>query len=161
MDGLGRDRDDSIHLAYGLVPESFPLEDSGEEEMQSDISDDEEAMVAVERPPPEAEEVSPRVPILSALPPPPLPLSPVSNPSSPVRKRARTSVWEPPAHVPPFLPPFPISKDSSVPNSPEQPPPLELSPQPHQLGTKPLSRCPSIDLNILFRLSNTSTLFTI
>ncbi|KAF4588952.1 hypothetical protein EYR40_010508 [Pleurotus pulmonarius] len=39
--------------------------------------------------------------------PPTLPLSPVSNPGSPSRKRARTASWKAPQHVPNFLPPFP------------------------------------------------------
>lgn len=56
---------------------------------------------------------------------PPLPLSPISNPSSPSRKRARTSNWEPPEHIPDFLPPFPTVSDdipvstSDVPLTPQ------------------------------------------
>ncbi len=46
-----------------------------------------------------------------------LPLSPISNPSSPSRKRLRTLDWQPPPHVPEFLPPFP---------SMDAPPPAEL-----------------------------------
>lgn len=41
---------------------------------------------------------------------PTLPLSPVSNQSSPSRKRIRLQRgWDPPSHVPDFLPPFPSS----------------------------------------------------
>lgn len=50
---------------------------------------------------------------------PPLPLSPVSNPSSPSRKRPRTANWKPPSHIPVFLPPFPsIEPAPSIPPSP-------------------------------------------
>lgn len=66
---------------------------------------------------------------------PPLPLSPISNPSSP-RKRARTANWKPPSHVPAFLPPFPSSAEplpSSIPSSPKtlaEMQPTELMPPP-------------------------------
>ena len=61
---------------------------------------------------------SPRLPS-----PPPFPLSPVSNPaSSPSRKRQRTAGWQPPEHVPNFLPPFP----TAAPPSPVSPPPPPL-----------------------------------
>lgn len=42
---------------------------------------------------------------------PPLPLSPISNPSSPTRKKSRVSNWEPPSYIPYFLPPFPTTMD--------------------------------------------------
>ncbi len=38
---------------------------------------------------------------------PTLPLSPISNPATPPRKRPRTSNWDAPSYVPDFLPPFP------------------------------------------------------
>ena len=50
---------------------------------------------------------------------PPLPLSPISNPSTPRRKRPRSSGWNPPPHVPDFLPPFP---SYSLQHSPSPPP---------------------------------------
>ena len=50
-----------------------------------------------------------------------LPLSPVSIPSSPSRKRPRTG-WNAPAHIPDFLPPFPVPKEHSEPPSPENTP---------------------------------------
>jgi hypothetical protein len=54
-----------------------------------------------------------------------LPLSPISNPSSPPRKRPRTSNWDPPEHIPDFLPPFPtISDDTPV-------EPVDVAPTPH------------------------------
>lgn len=52
---------------------------------------------------------------------PTLPLSPVSIPSSPSRKRPRIE-WDAPAHIPDFLPPFPVPKEYSVPPSPENTP---------------------------------------
>ena len=64
-------------------------------------------------------------PAVRRPPTPPLPLSPVSNPSSPPpRKRARTAAWSPPEHVPDFLPPFPA----------EQEPPRAASPHPTAPG---------------------------
>ena len=50
-----------------------------------------------------------------------LPLSPVSIPSSPSRKRPRTE-WSAPAHIPDFLPPFPVPKEHSDPPSPDNAP---------------------------------------
>lgn len=55
---------------------------------------------------------------------PPLPLSPISNPSTPPRKRPRTAHWQPPPHIPDFLPPFP----SHTPRHTPSPPPLSLPP---------------------------------
>ena len=49
---------------------------------------------------------------------PTLPLSPISNPATPPRKRQRTANWSPPPYVPDFLPPFPT--DSSRHGSAEQ-----------------------------------------
>lgn len=53
---------------------------------------------------------------------PPLPPSPISNPSTPVRKRPRTASWRPPSHVPEFLPPFPTDSPRHSPS----PAPLDL-----------------------------------
>lgn len=50
-----------------------------------------------------------------------LPPSPISIPSSPSRKRQRTG-WNAPAHIPDFLPPFPVPKEHSEPPSPENTP---------------------------------------
>lgn len=49
---------------------------------------------------------------------PPLPLSPISNPSSPIRKRRRSLDWNPPAHIPDFLPPFPTTTSATESTSP-------------------------------------------
>ena len=46
---------------------------------------------------------------------PTLPLSPISNPATPPRKRARTSNWSPPPYVPDFLPPFPTDTSRNEP----------------------------------------------
>ncbi|OSX57908.1 hypothetical protein POSPLADRAFT_1155377 [Postia placenta MAD-698-R-SB12] len=53
---------------------------------------------------------------------PPLPLSPISNPSTPPRKRPRTSSWRPPSYVPDHLPPFPTNSppQSPFPRSPTE-----------------------------------------
>jgi hypothetical protein len=74
---------------------------------------------------------------------PPLPLSPISNPSSPTRKRRRSSNWEPPEHIPGFLPPFPsLSEDSSplpldqVPSPPTAHPIKPLVTQPSQIKSE-------------------------
>lgn len=53
---------------------------------------------------------------------PPLPLSPISNPATPPRKRQRTAKWSPPPHIPAFLPPFPTDTPRPTPT----PPPQEL-----------------------------------
>lgn len=53
---------------------------------------------------------------------PPLPLSPISNPSSPNRKRARISNWEPPEYIPDFLPPFPTVSDETPLSTSDVPP---------------------------------------
>ena len=58
---------------------------------------------------------------------PPLPLSPVSNPTSPTRKRPRTESWKPPPHIPSFLPPFPVERSSPEPEFLSLPPPGEPS----------------------------------
>ena len=58
---------------------------------------------------------------------PPLPLSPVSNPTSPTRKRPRTESWKPPSHIPSFLPPFPVERSSPEPEFLSLPPPGEPS----------------------------------
>lgn len=49
------------------------------------------------------------------------PPSPVSIPSSPSRKRPRAE-WNAPAHIPDFLPPFPVPKEYSEPPSPDNAP---------------------------------------
>ncbi|KAH9976743.1 hypothetical protein BGW80DRAFT_1456843 [Lactifluus volemus] len=58
---------------------------------------------------------------------PPLPLSPVSNPTTPTRKRPRTDSWKPPPHIPSFLPPFPVERSTPDPDSLSLPPPASPS----------------------------------
>lgn len=58
---------------------------------------------------------------------PPLPLSPISNPSSPSRKRPRTANWKPPSHIPAFLPPFPSMNTEPPPSIPPSPNDLQLA----------------------------------
>ncbi|EJD04905.1 uncharacterized protein FOMMEDRAFT_166651 [Fomitiporia mediterranea MF3/22] len=43
-----------------------------------------------------------------------LPLSPISNPSSPSRKRPRLASWNPPSHIPEYLPPLPLARNGDV-----------------------------------------------
>ena len=45
---------------------------------------------------------------------PTLPPSPISNPSTPPRKRQRTDSWDPPDYVPDFLPPFPTESSRRI-----------------------------------------------
>jgi Wiskott-Aldrich syndrome protein len=141
MDGLKQDRDDAIHLTFTPVSEHMFLE----EQEESESGDSEETAKSIEK-------MAVDSPIMKehariAYTPPPLPLSPISNPASPARKRARHASWEPPSHIPEFLPPFPVPKDNSAPNSPEQPPPFELPPQQHPIlgkNDKPLSPLPQV-----------------
>ncbi|KAF8621464.1 hypothetical protein AX15_007758 [Amanita polypyramis BW_CC] len=117
-EGLRQDRDDRLHLTYAPYE---PLEESDEESVAEadQMEVDEEAPLPIAPP----KWLSPRPPSLL-----PLPLSPVSNPtSSPSRKRPRTAGWQPPEHVPNFLPPFP----TATPPSPVSPPPPEA--EEHQM----------------------------
>jgi hypothetical protein len=66
--------------------------------------------------------------------PPSSPPSPISNASSPSRKRPRLSNWDPPSHIPDFLPPFPVipsehanEMEQVAPESPQLPP-VQLPP---------------------------------
>jgi hypothetical protein len=81
---------------------------------------------------------------------PPLPFSPISNLSPPSHKRPRMASWQPPPHVPDFLPPFPTTVDS--PPSPV----LISSPKPGQ--SKPLP-APTVDAKVenLLTLAQTIT----
>jgi Wiskott-Aldrich syndrome protein len=83
--------------------------------------------------------------------PPPLPFSPISNLSPPSHKRPRMASWQPPPHVPDFLPPFPTTVD----NPPS--PVLISSPKPDQ--SKPLP-APAVDAKVekhLLTLAQTIT----
>ncbi|KAF9451317.1 hypothetical protein P691DRAFT_699504 [Macrolepiota fuliginosa MF-IS2] len=134
--GLRQDRDDAIPLQF--QPYDVVEYDSEEEDEDIDMEvlesiltrpngirdeDEDDAMVV------DTHLVRSPSPLERKTPPPrqstpPLPLSPVSNPSSPSRKRPRTANWKPPPHIPSFLPPFPsINTDPplSVPASPHDP----------------------------------------
>jgi hypothetical protein len=132
--GLRQDRDDAIPLHFAPLSDSLLLDEGDEDDEPGNDplrkSDDVEALdvftgeLCWER-----MEISngPRGRPSS----PSLPLSPISNPSSPVRKRARTSSWEPPVYIPNFLPPFPsetidLSSPEPVP-LPQQPPQSSLT----------------------------------
>ncbi|KAI0087594.1 hypothetical protein BDY19DRAFT_954514 [Irpex rosettiformis] len=136
--GLREDQDDAIPLVYGPVPdeallepefsESESEEEEQEEQMETNASLD--LKMALDSEPVQEQSVpileekrdermaSPR-PLT-----PPLPLSPISNPSTPPRKRLRTAHWQPPPHIPDFLPPFP----SNTPRHTPSPPPMALPP---------------------------------
>ena len=136
--GLREDHDDAIPLVYGPVPDEALFEpelseSESEEEEQDDLAESKEIIkengnvdseMVQESYAPVLEEkrdermASPR-PVT-----PPLPLSPISNPSTPPRKRPRTAHWQPPPHIPNFLPPFP----SDTPRHTPSPPPMVLPP---------------------------------
>ncbi|KAJ3512170.1 hypothetical protein NLJ89_g3678 [Agrocybe chaxingu] len=127
-DGLRQDRDDAIPLEYMRCPTPLLEElDSGDEQ---DSEEDGEGETDGGSHPEDHQltngmDVDDPLVAISALPrkrppsrptTPPLPLSPVSNPSSPRRKRPRRTGWEPPAHIPNFLPPFPSVSDDTPPS---------------------------------------------
>ncbi|KAF9029534.1 hypothetical protein BDZ89DRAFT_1065316 [Hymenopellis radicata] len=115
-EGLKQDLDDAIPLHYA------PFEGIEEQDEEDDYEDDH---MSVDDEVPSAETRMDEddmyadidVPMGETRVRPILPLSPISNPSSPSRKRLRTLDWQPPPHIPEFLPPFP---------SMDAPPPAEL-----------------------------------
>ncbi|RDB23589.1 Serine/threonine-protein kinase STY46 [Hypsizygus marmoreus] len=133
-DGLRQDRDDTIPLVYAPYT---PLSDYSDDEDQMEEEEDGDAdarhavaadLMDIDMPPPPRSTIPfghiPEAPRIST---PPLPLSPVSNPSSPSRKRPRKASWQPPPHVPDFLPPFPTTEAPPSPiliQSPEPTQPL-------------------------------------
>ncbi|KAL0952315.1 hypothetical protein HGRIS_006600 [Hohenbuehelia grisea] len=136
-DGLRQDTDDAIPLVYAPLDSPLPSEDEEESDQE-----EQDAVMDVDAPSfslPDAEQnvLGPETvpltrkdepPIPRVASPPPLPLSPISNPSSPARKRLRTASWKPPSHVPDFLPPFPtVEEPVSRQHSPRIPP-LQLPP---------------------------------
>lgn len=144
LEGLRQDRDDAIPLQFARCPSAgIDDDDQWESDEEDEVAIDDErfshslhAMDEDMLSPGISAIVRKRSPSRQSSP--PLPLSPISNPSSPVRKRPRSSNWEPPEHIPDFLPPFPsISEDSS-------PPPFDRVPSPpiaHSI--KPLPTQPS------------------
>ncbi|EIW56562.1 uncharacterized protein TRAVEDRAFT_30048 [Trametes versicolor FP-101664 SS1] len=135
--GLAGDLDDRIPLHWGPVPDDLPSEEEEESDfdevetpdgqsvhaevkMADHHSEDEDVTMG------EPEIVPPKDPLTRPPPTPPLPLSPVSNPSSPPpRKRQRTAGWHPPEYIPDFLPPFPTHGPQRTPSP--QPPTSDLA----------------------------------
>ena len=145
LEGLRLDRDDAIPLQYTRCPSAGIDEDDDQWESDEEDgipTDDDRLSHSLHAM--DEDMLSPRITALMHKRPPsrqsspPLPLSPISNPSSPMRKRRRSSNWEPPEHIPDFLPPFPsMSEDSS-------PPPLDRVPSPPTAHSiKPLPTQPS------------------
>ncbi|EMD35094.1 hypothetical protein CERSUDRAFT_107100 [Gelatoporia subvermispora B] len=139
--GLREDRDDAIPLVYGRVPTPALSEDDEEASEEEDADADADAEAEIDAEMGTQETVSSTVAMdvdatrerptraKSPLTPPaspPRPLSPISEPSTPPRKRARTANWQPPEHIPDFLPPFPSEAAAdSLPS-----PPLHETAQP-------------------------------
>lgn len=77
----------------------------------------------------------------------PSPILPPS-PVSPARKRPRTAMWDPPEHIPDFLPPFPTVSTDDIPVTPAEPTP---TPAPHIAQPAavpfPLEEKPSVTLS--------------
>ncbi|KAI0077684.1 hypothetical protein K474DRAFT_1661466 [Panus rudis PR-1116 ss-1] len=155
MVGMREDKDDSIPLVYGPVPEDIM---SGDEEDYKIEESDSESLSDVEMSisPKQHEnnsDVAMNIDIPDVLPErpdehtsprpttPPLPLSPISNPPSPSRKRRRTARWDAPEYVPSFLPPFPTNTPRHTPS----PPPLDLPPPTQTSTSSPVKveRAPS------------------
>lgn len=139
---MREDQGDAIPLQYLPVPDDLfsPLDDEWEDEdeeeeepmenegilheTEPEVSMDVDATID----PPPLERVNAEVRTPSRQASPPLPLSPISNPSTPPRKRPRTSRnWSPPPHIPSFLPPFPSEKASAT-RTPSPPPLRDDSP---------------------------------
>ncbi|KAH8112115.1 hypothetical protein DFH11DRAFT_1609803 [Phellopilus nigrolimitatus] len=151
-EGRRLDQDDALALVYAQMPEIGIVE--GEE---SDEEVDEEMVENYTRDAHvNGDVVMPNGKADVRMVTPTLPPSPISNPSSPSRKRARLANWNPPSHIPDFLPPYPMSStaDASPPPSPSPhikteaemmlPPPLSATerergrlptPPPQQLST--------------------------
>ncbi|PPQ90263.1 hypothetical protein CVT25_013088 [Psilocybe cyanescens] len=144
-DGLRQDHDDAIPLEYARCPTPLleELEDDDDEDASGEEDESEtEIQSRLDMPHATSDMDVDSSPVLTGIisrkrPPlrqntPPLPLSPISNPSSPQRKRARASHWEPPEYIPDFLPPFPNLSDDR-PSSPA----FEHAPAPHILPVMP------------------------
>ncbi|KDR78410.1 hypothetical protein GALMADRAFT_95132 [Galerina marginata CBS 339.88] len=150
-DGLRLDRDDATPLEYmyystpSVAQDTSDNEEENDEEEQEEGIDDESRLSAL-REMNDMDMASGTSALPRKRPPsrpntPPLPLSPISNPSSPLRKRARSSNWEPPEYIPDFLPPFPtISNDRPA-------SPLDHAPAPNmQLMMPPPTLLPEITI---------------
>ncbi|KAJ3873057.1 hypothetical protein F5051DRAFT_420150 [Lentinula edodes] len=118
-DGLRADLDDAIPLHYAYVSPELAqvLEEEGEGR------DDEDSLFAADDSS-MAMDGSESFSSVSRL-----DLS-LADPLSPSRKRQRTWDWNPPEHVPSFLPPFPSTSETSSTPHPLRIPPTELPPNP-------------------------------
>ena len=144
-DGLKQGREDPIPLVYAPLPDDLPSDDEDDEDDMVVDSANLELRYPQATPllngtylSPTSLSKEPSNAVRSTTP--PLPLSPISNPSSPPRKRQRTTSWQPPVHIPNFLPAFPAdgnSADQPLPRSPpmppSQPPPLKIERPPSPL----------------------------
>ncbi|KAF7420777.1 hypothetical protein PC9H_011295 [Pleurotus ostreatus] len=130
-DGLKQDTDDAFPLHYRPLDDITNGRPPGDEpEADADAEDDDYEMM-MDTDVNVLETSAPFIQTTFSSPhghqPLTLPLSPISNPGSPSRKRARTASWQAPQHVPNFLPPFPtMSTDVG--------PPASLSQEPAQPG---------------------------
>lgn len=132
------DRDDAMVLVYKELPETGLNGYSGSDD-DDDAESSEEEEHAVKREMNGDLAVrngSGRADVRMASP--TLPPSPISNPTSPSRKRPRLASWNPPSHVPDFLPPYPMSvnDESSRPASPQIKSEAEAMPPPHSIVTE-------------------------
>ncbi|KAF9460465.1 hypothetical protein BDZ94DRAFT_1324056 [Collybia nuda] len=148
-DGLSQDREDAIPLLYAPFTPS-PFDENENEEREEDETSDEalpgELVMDTDIPPPRSTTPLSRKPDLPHLSTPPLPLSPISNPTSPARKRARTASWSPPVHVPDFLPPFPTTSNAPpspvASQSPQPTHPIQFEPPPLPLDNAKIDKPP-------------------
>ncbi|KAF7795137.1 hypothetical protein EIP86_006284 [Pleurotus ostreatoroseus] len=123
--GMREDVDDAIPLVYAPMGTPPPSDDEyDEEEEEEDVEMAQSATQQSNAPMDlDLNEDQPSDPlsqsysrvVLSPRPvTPTLPLSPISNPSTPPRKRPRTSNWDAPEYVPDFLPPFPTDASAQM-----------------------------------------------
>ncbi|KAI8972618.1 hypothetical protein BD414DRAFT_500107 [Trametes punicea] len=130
--GLSSDQDDRIPLEWGPIPDDLPSEEEEESDFDEVETPEEDHVNADVKMVDHHEDqdvamsehhlIPPKDPLTRPPPTPPLPLSPVSNPSTPPpRKRQRTASWHPPEYIPDFLPPFPTDEPR---RSSSPPPPL-------------------------------------
>ncbi|KAG7442800.1 uncharacterized protein BT62DRAFT_982303 [Guyanagaster necrorhizus] len=118
-DGLRQDRNDAIPLHYAPFAGVEELEEDEDEEVEAQAMFDgeEDAEASFDEDNEFNLDILPNHEPRHAPPIPTLPLSPISNPSTPPRKRQRTIDWDPPPHIPDFLPPFPAILPASPPQT--------------------------------------------
>jgi hypothetical protein len=143
-DGLNDGSDDVLPIVYREYESSDEAdedEEDGSEEVEvedlMDIDSTDAVMGSLARPtnhdPP---------PIISITRSPPLPPSPISNPTSPTpRKRQRLNSWDAPDYIPDFLPPFPVTIPDTTPAETPLEPGVE-TPTPTAQAERELSPTP-------------------